>query len=553
MPILTLSNFGRAIMVTMVACTPQVDTSETLIDTSYQPAQDGVVYAISGPQLDGLGKGGRITMQTLQGVLNQTEPRVFITIDAGESHDSDWLDVLVRQHGLEVEANQDYLWYLWAFHDQFDGYILFNNLNRESANVAVSLAGVLNAVAIDQLDQDGHKAVDDELGMTQLLDVSEWTESDLIDSKYWELFSEGAVMQEHFSGPEMAPRDYGVFHQLPFFWDDQRDDEKLELTQYYIDNLPMGAPIFGWSYSNYEEYGPENFVSLLSSSDLSVTPTDSANNLSVFAHFSDVAFTPHEPAVEEPQEVGLHTIAFVMSDGEDLGSLMGRATNPHNGFFTPDDSFPVGWTVSPQLYKLASPIYKWLHDNATEDDMFVGAASGSGLLYPSLWSDKKAWAQKTVEDMALVGNRIATVVDYESGFNQENLGLLLEDDQVDAVFFSALQSDNFSTRQVLWSNGKPIIPMRRLGFSDIRTADEIGGWVQQLLAGGLNVGSSGNDGYTLVYANLANTRLSDFQLILDALPGPVADAIQVVRPDTLVQMVTDLVQPQTPTTDKGTE
>jgi hypothetical protein len=186
-----------------------------------------------------------------------------------------------------------------------------------------------------------------------------------------------------------------------------------------------------------------------------------------------------------------------------------------------------------------------MHDNASEHDMFMGAASGGGLLYPSIWSDKKAWVEDTVDGMKTVGHRIATVVDYESGYSVDNLGQLLDDDQVDAILFSAVQSSDFETRQMLWHNDKPIIPMRRLGFSDIRTADEVDSFVEELMGGGLSIGSLSSNGYTMIYANLATTRLSDLQAVEDALNAAGFGAFQVVRPDTLIQMVTDLVSPET--------
>jgi hypothetical protein len=98
---------------------------------------------------------------------------------------------------------------------------------------------------------------------------------------------------------------------------------------------------------------------------------------------------------------------------------------------------------------------------------------------------------------------------------------------------------------MLWHNDKPIIPMRRLGFSDIRTADEVDSFVEELMGGGLSIGSLSSNGYTMIYANLATTRLSDLQAVEDALNAAGFGAFQVVRPDTLIQMVTDLVSPET--------
>ena len=60
------------------ACRPDVADETSVIDSSYKPAAVGIMYSMSGTQLDALGKGGRITMQTLQGVVNRDSPSIFL-------------------------------------------------------------------------------------------------------------------------------------------------------------------------------------------------------------------------------------------------------------------------------------------------------------------------------------------------------------------------------------------------------------------------------------------------------------------------------------------
>lgn len=542
-----MKRYGSSALVLLVvglmsgACRPDVEDDTSVIDSSYKPAENDVIYSMSGSQLDALGKGGRITMQTLQGIVNRDAPQIFLAIDSGDTHDSNWLDTLSRNYDVEVEANQDYFWYLWAFQSKLDGYILFQNTNRESANVAVSLAGILNAVAIDKLSQDSLKAVDQELGLAQLVDVSEWTEQDLLNSKYWADFADGMVMQESFSGPETAPRDFGVSKRMPFFWDDSRDDESLHFYQTVMDKLGSDAVVNGWGYADYDDYGPEQFVNQASGRGLSVIGTERANNLSVLAHFPAKKALSQSLAVELPVETAVHTIAFVMSDGEQLGATMGRMTNQSFGHFDQVNSYPVGWTVSPGLYDYAAPVASWMYENASVDDLFIAAASGAGLRYPSMWSKDSVWTEGAANGMAKMGLTIATVADTSAGFNADLLGPLLDEAQVEGVFFTSVQSDELQTREILWHGGEPIIPTRKLGFSDIKTIDEIDAWVLDLAKEGLVEDVTSDEGYTLVYVNLWTTRLADLEALENLLEKSKVGNFQVVRPDVLMGLVIENV------------
>lgn len=526
-----------AALVALGACKPDRGGEEPILDDSYQPAEDGVIYAMSGTELDLLGKGGRLTMQSLQGTVNRQEPRIFLAIDSGESHDSDWLEYLSHNSDMGTAPEQDGLWYLWAFQDQYDGYILFQNTNRESANVAMSLAGILNAVVVDQLSQTELKLMDEELGIPQLEDVRTWTEADLITSEYWPQFNNGMVMQEPFSGPETAPRDFGVTRGLPFFFDDPRDDASL--PHYNHAWAQTSGDVYGWAYVD-DDHSQDLFVEPLTAAGRTLTPTDKANNLSVYQHFSLDADLAQIGMPELPEDLeDKHVIAFVMSDGDQLGAVMGRMTNPEVGNFSPTSSYPTGWTLSPSVLDLAPPVAESIYNDATDDDFMVLAASGPALLYPSQWPDLEAWTEETVAAAAALDTTIVQVLDDPDTFGDETLDALANEPSIGAVFF-APTTEVMDTSSFHWVGDTPIIPMRKLGFdNDLeKTADIIDEWSEDLIEI-VDTDLTSGTGYTLVYANLWKTRLTDFEGIEDELEGLVEELeldfdFEFVRPDQLV-------------------
>lgn len=524
--------------------TPQ-DTSITPTDECLD-AEPGVVYTLSGTQLDALGKGGRITMQTLQGIVNREQPSMFMAIDSGDSHDSQYLDLLSREYGLVAEPEQDELCYLYKFRDQIEGYVLFQNTQQSSANAAVTVAAATNAIAIDLLNQDMFKYVEEELALEQIADVREWDAKATLESSYMAQMGPGMVMQEYFSGPEAAPRDFAVSRRIPSFFEDTRDAGFPDLYADVWARLGPGDPVYGWSVADLE--GQNELVGALAGFDLSLKPTGTANNLSVFQHYAlrdkEAIVQPEmDPPPEDLDD--LHLVAFVMGGGQNLGQVMGRMTNEGIGHFVPVDSYPVGWTLSAMVLDLAPPVAEWMYSQAGGDNWFLMAPGGEQFTYPSLLADRSGWAERTAAEMQRMDQRVLAVLDRESAWGTEPLQEILGQDQVDAVFWAPAEGepDEWEASELLWSNGKPIVPMLPVGFDpDVpNTLAELEDFIPQVVDRA-DDDLSDITGYTLIYADLDGTRLADFATIEAELEAQEEELdldfrFEVLRPDQLLTVL----------------
>jgi hypothetical protein len=532
-----------------MGCKPTYKPDPVVVDDEWQPAEEGVVYTLAGSQLDAAGKGTRVTIQAMQGLVNRSSPRVFFAVEGGDAHDANFFDALSRTYGIEAEPQQDPLWYVWAFADELDGYILYKNTNRDSATVATALAGVLNAVPIDQLSQEDLKLVDEELGLTQVLDVREWTQDDLLTSEYWGSFTPGMVMSEPFTGPENTSHDFGVSRGYPFYFGDPREDATLADYEPIWDAIGADAPVFGWTYTD-SDYPAALFVEPLSERGAAFVPTDKANNLSFYAHYPLIG--PMEQQAAEPVDdvVEKHFVAFVMSDGENVGTVMGRMTNPDVGHFSPTESYPMGWTLPGELYELAGPVLQYLYDSAHDSDAFILGASGHTLMYPSAWADTAAWKAATEADMEQLDTDYVTVLDVPDAFEAGSADPLAEIPRAKAVFFasndddpSSAEVDEWDAHEIRWVGDVPVIPMLKLGFEEDveKTIDVIDDFAERVGERAVaDVTSS--FGYTVVYVNVHKTRLSDLEALEGEFEAWLDDAeadfdIEVIRPDQLVSVL----------------
>jgi len=75
---------------------------------------------------------------------------------------------------------------------------------------------------------------------------------------------------------------------------------------------------------------------------------------------------------------GVHTVAFVMSDGDNIQWLQG-GWRSDEWYGSPDrGAVPIGWTFAPAMESLAPVILDWAKSNATANDTFVAGPSGAG-------------------------------------------------------------------------------------------------------------------------------------------------------------------------------
>ncbi|HZQ49630.1 MAG TPA: GxGYxYP domain-containing protein [Candidatus Dormibacteraeota bacterium] len=512
------------------------------------PAPTGSVgptplYVVSVPSLQAWIKrdpGENVTFRAIQGIANRAGPSIFLLQSTGPVHDQDWLDLMQSKYGARVVSKQDstnritdLTWFVTRFRPLFAGYVLFDLGGHEgsSVNVALSVAGAIDAIPIEQSDSTMIQAAKD-AGLRQVEDVRGRDYTWLKGSKYWSHFNRSAI---YFNAPNTLSTgaDLAVAQRMAVYWDDVRSDPSMSTMASMLSDQKPGGVVFGWGYTD-AQYREDIFVAV--SSRFSQGLMDTPANLSVYMHYplrGSLAAPPRPPL---PTDRGKHYVAFVYSDGDNPRVIFNELTKKGNDRYESPlrGRFPVGWTLPPTIPSLAGPVVSDIFASATPNDDFVAGPSGFGYAFPSLIPQKQLFATQTEEQMATLDLSNVLVLDMNggSGFTHQALDPLTAESRVQGVFFTA-----FNGRQqppqgsVLWSNGKPVLPTVTLQRRSSQQDQPIANAAAYLNAAPADLSSPA--GYTIVYTDFWTISMTDLWHIVQRL-GPT---VEVVRPDVLAAMV----------------
>lgn len=481
-----------------------------------------------------------ITVRAMQGLINRNgAPAMFVLEDSGPVHDQDWLNVLSKKYKAAVISQPDSShpiddlgWYIQKFRPDFAGYVLFDNASSKaggpSANLALSLAGALNAIPIDRNDsaliQTAQSA-----GLKQLDDVSNRDYAWLKSSPYWASFDRSAI---YFNDPQGISDggDYAVAHRMAVYWDDVRSDPTMQTMSMMLSDQHPGGVVYGWGYTN-AQYREDVFVGVASRFNQSLM--DTPPNLSVYMHYQLQQPLKNSPTPALPTDTRKHYVAFVYSDGDNPRVIFNQLTLPGNDRYESPlrGKFPVGWTLPPTIPELAGPVVAQMYAAATPQDEFLAGPSGYGYAFPSLIPDKQRFGAETQQTMSNLGLRDVLVLDTDgkTGFTNAALDPLTAQPNVQSVFFTAFNGRNQpGGGALLWSNGKPVLPTRVLfrptGQGNEPIADAFAATLNSL-----PTDATSPAGYTVVYVDFWSVSMTDLNQIVSRLNSNV----EVVRPDVL--------------------
>ena len=478
--------------------------------------------------------GAAITFLALEGLVNRQAPQIFAMEPAPELHDQDWLNLLVRDESAQLITQpdstnriDDLTWYLSQYKPNIAGYILFNSSDQTSIDVALSLSGVLNAIPISS-DATALLQAAQQTGLTQLEDARNRDYSWLKSSQYWASLNRDAIYLNHSKSPEGA--DYAVSEKMAMFSDDPRNDPQMNTMASMLSDQHPGGIVFGWGYTD-GQYAEDYFVGQASRYDLGVM--DIPANVSVFMHFPGKGPMQQNTTPPLPSDTRKHYVAFVYSDGDNPRVMFGNMTKPDADRYASPlrGTIPIGWTIPPTMPGFAAPVLDSIAATATPDDEFVAGPSGYGYMFPSLIPDKPIYATQTGTCMNNLGLHDATVFDENGndGFTHASLDALTAQSGVNSVYYVSFDGQNQPAQgQILWSNGKPVIPVYTLVKPGGQpNADVISPLARYI--NGLSTDDSSAAAYTLVYLDFWSISMTE----VSSLVHQFGSDVEVVRPDVL--------------------
>jgi len=458
----------------------------------------------------------RIALQSLQGIIAKTKPEILRDMYGDKA--------LVVKQGIKVDNTYytNFPGLLTHFAGRLAGYILCD-AKQNSTNVALSLSGILNAVAIPaDIEQSAINA-----GLTLLQDVRGKDETWLF-SNYGTLFSKQIASYQNVSDDRgLYLGDYSAFTGAIQFWS---TTPTSALANNVFNSLGTNAAVMGWGP------GEDNTVAALSAKSLMIHASDFAPNLSALTNIEVGTIQQKEPIASYKIVPNVHTVCFVMSDGDNVQWLLGASDDAATWASPNRGKLNLGWTISPALVELAPPMYKKYVDNSTSSadgrSTLIAAPSGRGYFNPGIFPKLSAECDLLNKYMKKGDLHIANVIDVDN--SPRSLEPYLRQDNIDALFYYNYSDYSGLRGQISWYKDKPSIGGRfnlwlgTLGQATDKTPETL---AKELNAASTNINSSA--GYSLIPVIVWSRKVND---VLECI-GKLNPNIRVVTPDEFVWLI----------------
>lgn len=454
-----------------------------------------------------------LTIQTLQGLLAKKKPTIYR--DNGKGY-SIWLDDLKDNYGVAVNTslNGDFKGLLNHFKHAFEGYIL-SNLHDHSANAAISLSGISDAIVVTPQ----YEPLMNQMGIPLLYDIRNRNEEWVFEN-FAESFNKNVIVYQK-EEKDLYLGDYSVFAGAFHFF----DEIDSNLASQAFSRMNDNGVLFGWGN------GEHPTVAKASSHSIHVYPADWALNLSTLSNFNsnELRQQTHTNATEMPDSV--HTVCFVMTDGDNLQWLLGGFATSQNWYGSDKrGKVNLGWTISPALSELAPTVMNYFYQNAADlssgRDYFIAGPSGLGYIYPDQFP--------AVEKAAVLLNRFMDKADLNivniigDNSSEQYLGPYLEQSNIDALFYYEYSNYSGLAGDIRWISDKPVIGGRYNLWEGFESPVSL---AEKLNKEAKNPYSKA--GYSLIPVHVWSNSVDSVIKVTDALDSQV----QVVTPDEFVRRI----------------
>jgi len=461
-----------------------------------------------------------LLLQSIQGLCAKTEPKIYRDKGSGSSL---WIDDIETIYGVyvsdEMDGNIDTV--LSLIPGNVTGYILCN-IDDNSSNVANSLCGPLNALAVTQQLQ----ALMESRGYTQILDVRDKDEQ-------WVLDNYSSMMDKQIITYQREDKclflgDYSILSNALHFYDDIHSST----TENAFGHMHPNSVLFGWGDDEYQT------VAKASEYSIGVHPADWGFNISTLTNFN--AQTKQHVSDEEPSIVeNTHTVCFLMSDGDNIQWMLNLFAEDSRWFGSDNRGLmDIGWTIPPSLSEIAPTVMAKIYSMATSTnlgkDYFVAGPSGHTYHFPELFPELEAscslmngYLEKS--DLSIV-NILGNA--YNDSVYQPELKEYLKQEHVDGLFY--YDYSNYSRMQGSMDcyGLKPVVSAKYNLWGGFETGESLAQKLNNALKDPYSVA-----GYTLVAVHAWSNSV-DSLLYVNSL---LDEGVRVVAPDEFVSLISEAI------------
>ena len=452
-----------------------------------------------------------IALQSLQGILAKTKPEILRDVHGHRA-------IIARQGvPLDFTYYNNFQGLLTRFASRCTGYILCD-AKQNSTNVAISLSGILNAVAMPaDIEQTAKTA-----GMKMLLDVRGKDENWAL-SNYGSQFNKTIASYQNCSDDRgLYLGDFSSFTGALQFWD---PDALGSLVNNVYKRMNIGATFFGWGAGEYAT------VEQLSKRSMLIHPSDFSPNLSTLTNIPVQIPKQKDPVTQFKVIPNVQTVCFVISDGDNVQWLSG-ASDDMNTWANPNRArLNLGWTISPAWVELAPVMYKKYVENCLTSsegrNYLVAAPSGVGYHFPGIFPNLSNECDLLNRYMKKADLNIVNIIDVDNGIHTPDQ--YLRQSNIDALFYYTYGANYTGMNgKISWYKDKPSIGGRYTLWGTMSAPDAL---ADKLNHSSTNIKSEA--GYSLIPVHVWDRNVTDVMECIKLLNPNV----RVVAPDEFVWLI----------------
>ncbi|MFZ4506319.1 MAG: hypothetical protein ACOYON_01310 [Fimbriimonas sp.] len=353
--------------------------------------------------------------------------------------------------------------------------VIVYRLGTPSLNVATSLCGPLNAVALDEsllAEAAKHR-------LTVLRDVRGQNEQDLLAAEP-SLFARGIAVEQVLDKPSHL-RDLAVARHA-FTFDSPTSAWRTQVAR----QLGPNAKVYGWGRDEF------TWIADLARGGAVGVPADWSLNLSALQHMKVPIRRPKYAKIPKPKTPH-RTIAFVISDGDNIQWLGGNFAldrgfwaSPHRG------KIPISWEVAPILADDAPAILGYLYKTATKNDDFITGPGLPSYTFPHEQPNMPQLASLAETLLKRSDLQVVSILNDNAGSPSETVPIL-DLKQVTGVIYKDYSPYNRRKGELLRHKGKICICYRFLLWEGLTGIDDLVKQVQGMHEDPTNV-----DSYALI-------------------------------------------------------
>lgn len=333
---------------------------------------------------------------SLQGLMNRERPQIYVLpkADSREQHWVQWY----KDYGYEpVKASLNDL--LRVFQPGINGYILSDPEVPDSLNVAMSLAGVMDAVvcppsAMERMESLGFALLLDLRGKFQgRIEPYRWLIDNHLNSFNLQVLANCNQKETPQTWPDL---DYVVAHRgicMGLSINEADYPQEAQLWEQVQNAAPDSAIMIGWHTPRDSEATHVYFASRHSV----WAYCGGAWNMSFHQHIKASGEYIQDHCKQVKCNPGARYATITLSDGDSWHSMADVQKkfwlHPRRG------EVPLGWEVAPIFADVGPAVLEYYYKTKTDNDYLVSGPSGIAYNYLSGYAHWQKYLQDTADSM----------------------------------------------------------------------------------------------------------------------------------------------------------